>query len=100
MPPPPPALSTAPERSSWKQKQGERVTEKGGEGLERTRCGSHLQQVLDVSLFRRALDAEKRSSVHLAGLTRLAEGDAARHVMEVRHLIAGTLGPAHTHCLT
>ena len=61
---------------------------------------TNLQQIFDVSLLRLALDAEQRPSVHLTGLTRLPEGNAARHVVEICDFIAGTLWTPQTHRLT
>lgn len=68
--------------------------------VKKTRCPSHLQQMFDVSLLVRALDAEQRPSVHLAGLTSLPEGNTARHVVEISDLIAGTPWTTQTHRLT
>lgn len=50
----------------------------------------HLQQVLDVPLLSRCLDAEQRAAVHLAGLRGLLEGHAAPHVVEICDLVART----------
>lgn len=72
----------------------------GGVVTKSTWRPSHLQQVFDVCLFTRALNAEQRPSVHLAGLTSLAKGNTTRHVMEIRDLIAGLLWTPQTHGLT
>ena len=75
---------------------------RGGRGGEEhvNRCASHLQQLLNVSLLAGTLNAEQGPPVHLAGPLRLPEGQAARHVVEVRDLVAGTLGTPGTHRLT
>lgn len=68
--------------------------------MKKTRSLSHLQQVLDVSLLGRALDAEQRPSVHLAGLTRLPERNTTCNVVEICDFIAGMLWIIQTHGLT